>query len=298
MTRKPSRPPSTGWTTARLFAFLPESRTVSSIQIRIAVRLLATLTLAAVLTGCTIPEKQDITAGWTMEQLYKEAQDEMEAGRYSDAARYLEILESRYPFGRYAQQAQIDIAWAHYKDNERGLSLAAIDRFIKMHPSHPQIDYIYYLKGLVNFNQREGFFEQLGGQDLSERDLQAARESFDAFKIVVSRYPTSKYVPDSQQRMQYLINSMATGEVSVARFYFLRDAYIAAANRAQEVVRQYQQVPAVEEALYIMMESYEALGLDHLSDGAKRVLELNFPNSSIMSSGIAERRARWWQVWK
>ncbi|MGB7298263.1 MAG: outer membrane protein assembly factor BamD [Burkholderiaceae bacterium] len=250
------------------------------------------------ITGCAIPEEADITAGWTVEQLYQEARDEMESGRYADAIKLLEILESRYPFGRYAQQAQIDIAWGHYKDNERGLSLAAIDRFIKLHPNHPQLDYVNYLKGLVNFNQRDSFLENLGGQDLSERDLQAARESFDAFKTVVTRFPTSKYVPDAQQRMRYLVNSMAAGEVSVARFYFQHNAFVAAANRAQEVVREYQTVPAVEEALYIMTQSYQALGLDDLSEAARRVLERNFPDSKILTTGIAQQNTGWWQVWK
>jgi outer membrane protein assembly factor BamD len=260
--------------------------------------LAVSLLLAGLVTACAIPEEKDRTAGWTVEQIYEEARGELDAGRYEDAVKLLEILESRYPFGRYAQQAQIDIAWAHYRDGERGLSLAAIDRFIKLHPDHPKMDYIYYLKGLVNFNERDGLLQRLGGQDLSERDLQAARESFDAFKTVATRFPTSKYVPDAQQRMRHLVNSLAAGEVSVARFYFQRNAYVAAANRAQEVVRQYQQVPAVEEALYIMMRSYDALGLEDLSDGARRVLEKNFPQSEILANGIATERPSWWQVWR
>lgn len=265
---------------------------------RAVYRAAASLVIATVIVGCAIPEEQDRTAGWTVEQIYDEARGELDAGRYEDAVKLLEVLESRYPFGRYAQQAQIDIAWAHYRDGERGLSLAAIDRFIKLHPDHPKLDYMYYLKGLANFNERDGFLNRLGGQDLSERDLQAARESFDSFRTVVTRFPTSKYVPDSQQRMRHLVNSLAAGEVSVARFYYHRKAFMAAANRAQEVVRQYQQVPAVEEALFIMMRSYEALGLNDLSDSARRVLERNFPDSTIASNGIAPRRASWWQVWR
>lgn len=259
---------------------------------------LVAIAIAITLSACAVPKEEDRTAGWTVEEIYKEASDEIATGRYEDGVKLLQTLEARYPFGAYAQQAQIDMAWAYYKDSSPGLALATIDRFIKLHPNHSQMDYVYYLKGLANFNQRNTFLERLGGQDLSERDLKAARESFDAFKTVVTDYPTSKYAADSQQRMRYLLNSIATGEVSVARFYFLRHAYVAAANRAQEVVRQYQTVPAVEEALYIMMRSYEELGLTDLSTGAKRVLEQNFPDSQIAQTGITAPVKRWWQVWR
>lgn len=259
---------------------------------------LLAIATALTLTACAVPKEEDRTAGWTVEEIYKEASDEIATGRYEDGVKLLQTLEARYPFGPYAQQAQIDMAWAHYKDGSPGLALATIDRFIKLHPNHPQMDYVYYLKGLANFNQRNTFLERLGGQDLSERDLKAARESFDAFKTVVTDYPTSKYTSDSQRRMRYLLNSIATGEVSVARFYYLRHAYVAAANRAQEVVRQYQTVPAVEEALYIMMRSYQELGLTDLSEGAKRVLDKNFPNSQIAKNGISAPVNRWWQVWR
>jgi outer membrane protein assembly factor BamD len=269
----------------------------SSISARTALLALS-LFVAITLSACSVPKEEDRTAGWTVEEIYKEASDEIQTGRYEDGIKLLQTLEARYPFGPYAQQAQIDMAWAYYKDDSPGLALATIDRFVKLHPNHPQTDYVYYLKGLANFNQRNTFLERLGGQDLSERDLQAARESFDAFKTVVTDYPTSKYVSDSQQRMRFLLNSIATGEVSVARFYFLRHAYVAAANRAQEVVRQYQTVPAVEEALFIMMRSYQELGLTELSDGAKRVLDTNFPNSQIAQTGITAPVKRWWQIWR
>lgn len=259
-------------------------------------RLILPLVLVG-MTACAIPEAGDRTAGWSVERLYEEAKDEMDAGRYEEAVKLLQVLESRYPFGRYAQQAKIDIAWAHYRDNERGLALNAIDRFIKLHPNHPKLDYVHYLKGLVNFNRPRGLLARLGGQDLSERDQEAARESFDSFRTVITRFPNSKYVEDSQQRMQYLVNSLASNEVSVARFYYQRGAYVAAANRAQDVVRDYQHVPAVEEALFILAESYKNLGMDDLADGAQRVLKRNFPDSTLEASSIAPADRRWWQVW-
>ena len=250
------------------------------------------------LAACASTAEPDPTAGWSAERLYAEAKDELDAGRYDSAVGYLQKLEARYPFGKLAQQAQIDTAFAHYRDGERGLALAAIDRFLKLHPNHEALDYVYYLKGLANFYQQSGMLQRIGGRDLSEQDLAAARESFDSFRTVVTRFPDSKYVSDSKQRMQYLVNAMAAGETSIARFYYQRGAYVAAANRAQEVVRQYQEVPAVEEALYILMRSYDKLGLDHLKDGAERVLQRNFPDSEIYERGLRAEGARWWQVWK
>jgi outer membrane protein assembly factor BamD len=250
------------------------------------------------LAACSSVDPPDPTLGWTPEQLYAEARDEMRSGNWAAAVKTLEKLEARYPFGRWAQQAQIDTAWVHFKDNERALSLAAIDRFTKLHPNHPALDYVLYLKGLVNFNEQQGLFARLGSQDLSERDQAAAREAFDAFKELVTRFPDSKYVPDAEARMQYLVNSMARGQVHIARYYFRKGAYVAAANRAQEVVRQYQQAPAIEEALYVLVRSYEKLGLDDLRADAERVMQRNFPDSELLTKGLPEDDRRWWQVWR
>jgi len=257
------------------------------------------LAMFLALTGCAATEEVDPTEGWTADQLYEAAKDEMDSGRYTDAVGYLEKLDARYPFGKLAQQAQLDIAYSHFKDDERGLALISIDRFVKRYPNHSKLDYIYYLKGLINFNERTSLLSFFDKRDLSERDLRAARESFDAFRTVVTRFPTSKYATDSRQRMTYLVNAIAAGEVSVARFYFERGAYMAAANRAQEVVREYQRVPAVEQALYIMLASYDALGLEELSQGARDVMEKNFPDSALLTEGLQVRDdRRWWQVWR
>ncbi len=262
-----------------------------------APRWLVVLGFSAIMAACATTEV-DPTEGWSAEQLYAAAQDEIKTGRYADAVGYLQKLEARYPFGTLAQQAQIDTAYAHYKDDERALALLAIDRFIRMHPKHPKLDYLYYLRGLVNFNERNSILSFLGDQDLSERDLEAARESFDSFKTLINRYPESKYVSDARLRMQYLVNSMAAGQVTIAKFYFDRGAHVAAANRAQEVVREYQKAPAVEDALAIMVRSYEALGLTELRDGALAVLNLNFPDSDALERTMLRDDRRWWQVWR
>lgn len=261
-------------------------------------KLLAALAIAATLAACGGKDAADNTLGWSPEKLYAEGKDEMRSGRYDAAIKLFEKLESRYPFGRWAQQAQIETAYAHYKQSERVQALAATDRFLKLYPNHPALDYVYYLRGLINFNEQRGWLMQLGGQDLAERDLDAAREAFDAFREVVTRFPESKYAPDSEARMKYLVNSMASGEVQIARYYYLRNAYIAAVNRAQNVIRKYPQAPATEEALYLMMMSYEKLGLQDLRSDTERVFKKNFPDSALPKTGIGHSDRRWWQVWR
>lgn len=240
----------------------------------------------------------DPTIGWSPDRLYAEAKDEISSGNYTRAVELLDKLESRYPFGRWAQQAQLEIAWSRYKDGERALALTSIDRFIRLHPEHPALDYALYLKGLINFNEQQGLLASLGRQELAERDLQAAREAFDTFKQLVSRFPDSKYAPDAEARMNYLVNSMARGEMLIARYYLQRGAYVAAANRAQNVIRQYQQAPAVEDALAILVQAYDRLGMDELRDDAKRVLDRSFPDSKAMSRVLTDDNRRWWQVWR
>ena len=259
-----------------------------------ALAAIAILSLAA----CSTADPPDHTLGWTPERLYAEAKDSMASGSWDEAVKLLEKLEARYPFGRWAQQAQLDIAWVHFKNSERALALAAIDRFIKLHPNHASVDYALYLKGLVNFNEQQGLFAKLGSQDLSERDQAAARDSFDAFKELVARFPDSKYAPDANARMRYLVNSVARGQVHIARYYFDRGAYVAAANRAQEVVRQYQDAPALEEALYVLVRSYEKLELDDLRADTERVLRRNFPDSELLKNGFPDDDRRWWKVWR
>lgn len=264
----------------------------------LVVRRLAAMLLAVVVAGCGSQQSADDTFGWSPEKLYAEAKDDMASGRYDSAVKLLETLESRYPFGRWAQQAQIEIAYAQYKSGDRALALATLERFLKLHPNHPALDYIYYLKGLINFNEQQGWLARLGGQDLSERDLEAARESFDAFREVVTRFPESRYADDAETRMKFLVNAMASGEVHIARYYYRRGAFVAAANRAQEAIRRYPQAPAVEEALYILMMSYERLGMTEQRGDAERVLRMNFPQSEFIARGLPQDDRRWWQVWR
>ncbi len=258
---------------------------------------IATLLVAVVIGGCgLLPESKDETVGWSANKLYTEAKDALNSGSYTKAIKYFEKLESRYPFGRYAQQAQIDIAYAYWKDNEPASAIAACDRFIKLHPNHPNVDYVYYLRGLINFNEDLGILGAVSNQDMTERDPKGARESFDAFRELVTRFPDSKYTPDAILRMKYLVHALASLELHVARYYMKRGAYLAAANRAQYAVTNYVQAPATEEALFIMVKAYDALGLNDLLDDAERVMRKNFPNSEYYVRGL-DRKEPWWKLW-
>jgi len=252
---------------------------------------------AALMVGCSTDDnKYDETRDWSAEKLYSRAKEELISGDYKKAIGYYEKLEARYPYGKLAQQAQLEIGYAYFKDKDPVQALAAADRFIKLHPNHPNVDYAYYLKGLVNFNEDMGLLGGLSGQDLSERDPKAARESFEAFKELVTRFPDSRYTPDSMARMRYLVNAMARNEVRVAEYYLRRQAYVAAANRAQFVIANYQQSPMVEEALVVLVKAYDAMGLKELRDDSARLLKLNFPNTKFALTQVQPKKA-WWQLW-
>jgi outer membrane protein assembly factor BamD len=256
--------------------------------------LLAVLLLVA---GCgLLPEDKDETLGWSANKLYAEAKEAMGDGAYDKAIKYYEKLEARYPYGRYAQQAQLEVAYAYYKQQEKPQALAACDRFIRLHPNHPNVDYVYYLKGLVNFNEDLGLLGHLSMQDPSERDPKAALESFEAFKALVNKFPESKYAKDSALRMAYLVNALASSEVHVARYYMQRGAYVAAVTRAQTAVKTYPDAPAIEEGLFIMVKAYDALGMNDLRDDAERVMRKNFPNSDYYKRGL-NRDVPWWKLW-
>src|SRR5213075_2270869 len=208
--------------------------------------------LVAASVGCSSLSSQDETLGWSAQRLYGEAKDAMASREWQKAIKFLEKLEARYPYGRYAQQAQLEVAYANWKDGERTSAVAATDRFIKLYPNHPNVDYAWYLKGLVNFNELQGALSWLTTPDMSDRDPKASREAFLAFKEVVARFPESRYAPDAGARMRYLINALANNEVYVARYYMKRGAYVAAANRAQYAIEHYPQAPAVEEAMVLL----------------------------------------------
>ena len=260
-------------------------------------RSLLAITLAALLVACgNTPRQDDKTKGWSASKFYSEARAELADGNYDRAARLLEQLESRYPFGRYAQQAQLEIIYVYYKKGEIEQTLAAADRFVRLHPNHPNVDYAYYLKGLANFIDDRSLFRLVSTQDPTERDPKAARESFEAFKLLVARYPASKYAEDAAARMTYLINALASGEVHVARYYYKRGAFLAVVNRAQYSMQNYPQAPANEEALALMVRSYNEMGMVDLRDDALRVLEKNFPQSKYLQGREAD--PAWWMFWK
>ena len=250
------------------------TRIVRSIGFAPAAAMLA----AAMLAGCASwGETPDPTRDWSAQRLYDAAKDRLESGDYEKAIEYYEKLEVRYPFGPLAMQAQLDIVYAYYKSTEPASALAAADRFIKLHPLHPNVDYAYYLKGLVTFGEDRSVLDRLFPKDRSEHDPDAALRSFRVFEELVQRFPGSRYSEDSRQRMLYLKNVLAAHEVRVARYYMKRGAWLAAANRARYVVENYQGTPAVSDSLAIMATAYRRLGLDDLSADVVRVLELNAP---------------------
>jgi outer membrane protein assembly factor BamD len=261
-----------------------------------AVPALALLTAAALLSACSSLD-DDKTANWSPNKLYAEARDEMNSGGYDKAVPLFEKLEGRAAGTPLAQQAQLEKAYAQYKSGDQPTALQTIDRFMKLHPASPAIDYALYMKGIVNFNDNLGIFASLSRQDLSERDQKAAKESFEAFKELVNRFPDSRYTPDARARMTYIVDSLAQYEVHVARYYYNRGAYVAAINRAQNAITDYKDVPALEEALFILLRSYEALGMTQLAADTRRVMEKNYPKSEYLARGFKKSDEPWWKVW-
>ncbi|RZI82813.1 MAG: outer membrane protein assembly factor BamD [Rubrivivax sp.] len=257
--------------------------------------LIAALMVAG-LAGCG-SSPQDEFGGIPPDKLYADAKDEAADGNYENAIKRLEKVEARASGTMLAQQAQLDLAYAYYKTGEKAQALAKLERFIRLHPTSPAVDYAMYLQGLVNFNDDLGLFGRVARQDLAERDQQAARDAYESFKQLITRFPTSKYAADSQLRMNYIVNSLASGEVHVARYYLRRGAYLAAANRAQQAITDYRNSPAVEEALYIMVRAYDELSLPALRDDAQRVLKQSFPNSAYLNGGVKAEGKPWWQLW-
>ena len=251
------------------------------------------------IAGCGIfsGAEPDETIGWSAQRLYGEAKDSMSSKRWDEAIKYFEKLEARFPYGRFAQQAQLEVAYCHWKSEDRAAALAAADRFIKLYPNHQHVDYAYFLKGLINFNEDQGILGFLASSDLSDRDPKGAREAFDAFREVVTRFPESRYAADAAARMRYLVNSLAWHEVHVARYYMKRTAFVAAANRAQYAIKHYPQAPAVEEAVFILVRAYDALGMTELRDAADRVMRANFPDSDYLKAGGRKADVPWWRLW-
>ncbi len=261
-------------------------------------RLLPALLLLLLLTSCgLLPEVIDETKGWSASKFYSEASAALAEGDYETAIKYYEQLEARYPFGRYAMQAQLDVAYAYYRFEEPESALAAADRFIKLHPTNPYVDYAYYIKGIVNFNRSIGFFDRFIPIDSSQRDPGAAAESFKDFSTLIRKFPDSKYSEDARKRVIHLHNNMAKYQVHVARFYMKRGAYLAAANRCKEVIEKYQRSTAVRDALVVMIEAYDALEMEELSKDAQRVLALNDAQGTFQMDEPEEVKPLGRQLW-
>ena len=237
---------------------------------------LALLPFLLLLGGCSFfGEQEDVTKDWSASKLYAEASAELNSGGYENAIKYYEKLEARYPFGRYAMQAQLDVAYAYYKADKPEEAIAAADRFIKLYPQSPFVDYAYYFKGIVNYNRSVDFLDRFIPTDRSQRDPGSALDAFNDFAEVVKRFPDSKYAPDARQRMLYLRGNLARNEVNIAKFYVKQGAYLAAVDRCNHVIQHYQRTSAVRDALVTMIDAYKKLGKDDLATDAQRVLDLN-----------------------
>lgn len=258
--------------------------------------------LSAALGGCastgTTDKDAQITQNWSVQRLYAEAHDELNSGNYNRAEKLYELLGSRYPDSRYAEQALLDTAYAYYRDDEPEKALATLDTFQRSYPQHPNMDYALYLKALVQLNEDKSFVSKIAKQDWSDRDPQANRLAYGTFAELAERFPDSKYAADATKQMEKLVDALGGNQIAVARYYMKRGAYLAAINRAQQIVQAYQNTPYVEEALAIMITAYQKLDKPQLSNDAKRVLTQNFPDSPYLQRPWQPHDIPWWRYWK
>ncbi|MEW5250870.1 outer membrane protein assembly factor BamD [Microbulbifer sp. 2201CG32-9] len=243
--------------------------------------------LAAILVACASTEESEegLPSGSRTEQtFYEAAQRQLRSSQWDLAINNLRALEDNFPFGNYAEQAQLELIYAYYRNYENDAAIAAADRFIRLHPQHRNVDYAYYMKGLASFTEGSGLFEQFLPTDMTRRDPGSARESFAYFAQLMSRYPESRYAPDAQKRMIHLRNLLARYEIHVANYYFKRGAYLAAANRGRFVVENFQQTPAVPDALAVMVQGYHLMEVPELEADALAVLRTNYPDHPAFRS--------------
>ncbi|WP_439859690.1 outer membrane protein assembly factor BamD [Pseudomonas sp. MBLB4136] len=247
------------------------------------VKHLLLIAILALTAACSSNEVIDENLSET--ELYQQAQSDLDNSSYTSAIGKLKALESRYPFGRYAEQAQLELIYAYYKNVEPEAARSAAERFIRLHPQHPNVDYAYYLKGLASFDQDRGLLSRFLPLDMTKRDPGAARDSYNEFAQLTSRFPTSRYAPDAKQRMIYLRNLLAAYEIHVAHYYLKRHAYVAAANRGRYVVENFQETPAVGDGLAVMTEAYQRLTLNELAATSLATLKLNYPDHPTLVDG-------------
>jgi outer membrane protein assembly factor BamD len=248
---------------------------------RLSSKLILTLCALILLSACG-PGKEgvDVTADWSVERFYREARSELDNENYLTAIEYYETLESRFPFGRYATQAQIDVAYAYFKFDEPDSAITALDRFIKLHPRHPAVDYAYYLKGLVNFERGGTILDIVVERDLSTFDHNLLLRAYNDFKLVTVRFPSSKYTTDSRKRMIFLRNELARADFSVANYYATLEAWVAVTGRARYILLNYQGTEVIEATLELQLKAYQTLGLEQLARDTQRIIALNFEKSS------------------
>jgi outer membrane protein assembly factor BamD len=243
-------------------------------------RFIIYIAIALSLVACSAAEEIDPTADWSVEKFYLEARAELANKNYLTAIEYYETLESRYPFGKYATQAQIDVAYAYYKFNEPDSAITALDRFIKLHPRDDSVDYAYYLKGLVNFDRGGTILDVLVERDLSEFDRKILLTAYRDFKLLVQRFPDSKYAEDSTKRLIYLRDELARADFNIANYYASRDAWVAVANRTKFILRNYQGSSVIRSTLNLQLKAYQALELDELARDTQRIIDLNYNQES------------------
>ncbi|WP_276488548.1 outer membrane protein assembly factor BamD [Ectopseudomonas mendocina] len=237
------------------------------------------------LTAACSSKQPEVDENLSEVELYQQAQADLDNRSYTQAISKLKALESRYPFGRYAEQAQLELIYAYYKNAEPEAAKSSAERFIRLHPQHANVDYAYYLKGLASFDQDRGLLARFLPLDMTKRDPGAARDSYNEFAQLTSRYPNSRYAPDAKQRMIYLRNLLAAYEVHVGHYYLTRQAYVAAANRGRYVVENFQETPSVGDGLAIMTEAYQRLSMDDLAATSLETLKLNYPDHPSLENG-------------
>ncbi|NNM80257.1 MAG: outer membrane protein assembly factor BamD [Gallionella sp.] len=264
----------------------------------LAVFLLLTLIGCSSSSALLEGEDESKQKSQTAEEIYKEAKAKLDEKTYDAAIKKYESLQSRYPYGRYAQQSLLEMAYAYYKQGEPDPAIAAADRFIKQYPNNPHVDYAYYLKGLASFSGDMGVVDTIGNEDAADRDPQLGQDSFNAFKELVTRFPDSQYTPDAKLRMHYLVNQLARHDLHIAKYYLRRGANLAALNRAQDIIKQYPHSPSTREALLVMVLAYDAMGMTSLRDDTQRVLEQNGGTEAATAQAIAASKRTWWQFWK
>jgi len=227
-------------------------------------------------------------------ELYSDAKLALDSARYEDATDILEALDSRYPFGPYSDQVQIDLIYAYYKRDETALALANIDRFMRLNPTHPDLDYLYYLRGLTHMATDQQLFQNLFGIDRYNRDPSPSLQAFKDFKHLLEFYPESLYAVDAQLRMVFIKDRLARYEIAIAEWYMKRDAYIAAINRSKLVLNNYPDTASVEDALGIMIKAYDKLGLVEPKENALAVLKLNNSKNRIVRRSERWTLFNWW----